>query len=447
MTEYSKEYLNSLGIYELRTVARQIGVSSPTILKKNEIIEKVLNIILGKEKPCTRTTRQGRPPKGISNLKDIANILHQNDTPYAERVNGKMSESSFKHNLSCVNDNIEFKGLFKLQEGIGCVIEFESQYYKERRIFVLEQTFKEYDLREGDLITGTLEFNKGEQIYVVQTLKSINGVFASKNIKRPRFYELNYEYPTKQVSLSQLDSKKDNLKVLDSLVPFTLGSRVVINFENRNCDVNCDIIRELDCLFKLSEQNCEISLLTIDDRPECIQEIKNKYEKINVVQKQIYQSSKTFLQSIILNFENLLRQVEMGKDVIAMFFDYENILNYLACAISLRDNLTMEQAITYARSKLIDVFSCAKATEGYGTLTVLMANCYDERILKLCNLYWHVNEEIYENTNVNLDINKSFIKNMDKKLSLKQINNIKKFKDSLKTKQISTCLEDLIKNK
>ena len=57
----------------------------------------------------------------------------------------------------------------------------------------------------------------------------------------------------------------------------------------------------------------------------------------------------------------------------------------------------MEQAITYARSKLIDVFSCAKATEGYGTLTVLMANCYDERILKLCNLYWHVNEEIYEN--------------------------------------------------
>ena len=71
----SVEKLNSLGIYELRTIARQIGVYSPTTLKKGEIIEKIQNIITGKEKPSDKKSKQGRPAKGITKLNDIMDIF------------------------------------------------------------------------------------------------------------------------------------------------------------------------------------------------------------------------------------------------------------------------------------------------------------------------------------------------------------------------------------
>ena len=51
MNNYTRDNLDKLGIYELRTLAREVGVYSPTTLKKNELMDQILNIVSGKEKP------------------------------------------------------------------------------------------------------------------------------------------------------------------------------------------------------------------------------------------------------------------------------------------------------------------------------------------------------------------------------------------------------------
>ncbi|MGN1207841.1 MAG: Rho termination factor N-terminal domain-containing protein [Christensenellales bacterium] len=52
-----------LNIYELRHVARKVGVRSPSTLKKKEIILQIENISSGKTKPFVKKTNQGRPIK------------------------------------------------------------------------------------------------------------------------------------------------------------------------------------------------------------------------------------------------------------------------------------------------------------------------------------------------------------------------------------------------
>ena len=41
MNQYSLEYIERLRIHELRDFARRIGVSSPTTMKKEELIDKI----------------------------------------------------------------------------------------------------------------------------------------------------------------------------------------------------------------------------------------------------------------------------------------------------------------------------------------------------------------------------------------------------------------------
>lgn len=58
--------LKNLCIYELRKLAREIGVKSPTSLKRADLIEKINSIKSGKELPYKRTTKKGRPVKQLN---------------------------------------------------------------------------------------------------------------------------------------------------------------------------------------------------------------------------------------------------------------------------------------------------------------------------------------------------------------------------------------------
>ena len=60
INQFNKESLEKLGIFELRNLAREIGVYSPTIYKKQELISKILSIVNGQETPhiAKNKTRQ-----------------------------------------------------------------------------------------------------------------------------------------------------------------------------------------------------------------------------------------------------------------------------------------------------------------------------------------------------------------------------------------------------
>ena len=57
--------MRQASIFELRTIARNMGVNSPTIYKKEDLINKMMKIINGEEKPEIPKSRAGRTPKHI----------------------------------------------------------------------------------------------------------------------------------------------------------------------------------------------------------------------------------------------------------------------------------------------------------------------------------------------------------------------------------------------
>ncbi len=56
-----KEYLENLPLGDLRKIGREIGVKAPTALKKNQLINAILEVISGEVPPCHNLNNRGRP--------------------------------------------------------------------------------------------------------------------------------------------------------------------------------------------------------------------------------------------------------------------------------------------------------------------------------------------------------------------------------------------------
>ena len=76
MTPFKKADIDHLSLFELRDVARELGVPKPTTLKRENLLDAIEDIMLGRTNPAPRTTR-GRPPKSGEKPLTLVNKLKQ----------------------------------------------------------------------------------------------------------------------------------------------------------------------------------------------------------------------------------------------------------------------------------------------------------------------------------------------------------------------------------
>lgn len=68
--EFTKENLKEINVYSLRSLARQIGVKSPSTLNKQKLIDEIIEINNGSKTP-NATRKAGRPAKSFANFDNI----------------------------------------------------------------------------------------------------------------------------------------------------------------------------------------------------------------------------------------------------------------------------------------------------------------------------------------------------------------------------------------
>ena len=98
--------MNSLNIYELRAVARELGINNVSLHKKKDLIEKIYIT-----EPQENVARKGRPPK---------------DWRFLKSLNYKEIES-----LETGDDIIRLKKI---------IAEFRLLYYNEEEIYLGAQS-------------------------------------------------------------------------------------------------------------------------------------------------------------------------------------------------------------------------------------------------------------------------------------------------------------------
>lgn len=331
MNNFLDEYsMRQASIFELRNIAREMGVNSPTIYKKEVLIEKILKIMNGEEKPQMPKSRQGRPPKNLNSHK-IVNQNSENIVSYKDLISSQQSveneERSYnfesygisnKYNLACPgfvygedsskdNDN-PFK--FEKEQGYYYLVENKYGFIFEpgrtvdvdKVIFVPENYANAYNVRSGDLIGCSSKTIVSTNTKYLSSIESVNGNTEIRP-ERNLFEEMPISFSNK--SIEGLDSTY--LSKFSSKIKF--GTRNVLLVPNLR-----EYLNLLDS-FKNVNNDCVVVNLCLEALPEDVC-VFNKYNNFENFYTFLGDSEKQNNITINIAISRVKRLAELNKNVI-----------------------------------------------------------------------------------------------------------------------------------
>ncbi len=180
MINISNEELKELCIYELRHLARDTGVKSPTSKVKQELIKQIIEIREGKREPILERSKKGRPPK-------VYNFNKQKQKSIT------FCQEQSKYDCLGASTIIGYVDIFN--DVAYCCVEG----YLSSRYLIDEELFARFNLKIGDKILVELDSDKN----IIKDIYTINGQPSNAVESRRDYYDFQHVYVDKKISFSE----------------------------------------------------------------------------------------------------------------------------------------------------------------------------------------------------------------------------------------------------
>lgn len=306
--------LDNLSIFELRDLARKVGVFNPTVLKKNELINQIYDIKSGKIKPHISKTKQGRPPKEIGGYDKLVEIFLPNDitelTTKEESIFNKGNDIIEFHSAPDESEEASsqqtYKGyLEELENGSGLLRPRSIRNYEQKDfVYVPYRVMTTYKLRSGDEIICKANVVRLDRAMVLVDIFEINGKpFQEYNPDRECFRYMPCDLKGRNIDL-------------------TFGTKDQLDFE----------IKYGDTIFVYSNQENEFDMFLtkfIQDNENrfdsivylCPMLTTKDYERLKTKKAEVYATDfegpiSSQQKTSFLAFNRARRLAESGKEVL-----------------------------------------------------------------------------------------------------------------------------------
>lgn len=176
-TEYKEELLKNMGVYELRELARQMGVSSPTTKKRKQLEQEILNIAKGEATPQIKKTLKGRPPKSIKKVENVLDVFVPKELleiTFNKKVDNEIREF-LSLRANALGDNELYNVCGFVRRTISGYYYFKIFGLNEECVSIPNDYVKKYSLQEGDKICGRASKFQEENFYVLKRIEFVNG--------------------------------------------------------------------------------------------------------------------------------------------------------------------------------------------------------------------------------------------------------------------------------
>jgi len=166
---FSKTELFSVNIHELRKLGQIVGVKSPSSLKKEELVDKIYEIVTGVKEPNIKKDKRGRPSKNID-FNIYANGIDATN-PFG-LARGVASSANQTYSNTLMNSH-HLKGVFMSNGSSGKVKKFPYVDSPDDA-FVSSNLIASYGLRDFDVIEFSL-INGSAMVKEVGFIFTVNG--------------------------------------------------------------------------------------------------------------------------------------------------------------------------------------------------------------------------------------------------------------------------------
>ncbi|MDD4002713.1 MAG: transcription termination factor Rho [Clostridia bacterium] len=378
----SSDVLNNMNLLELRELARELGIPSPTILKKGELIKQTLGIINGDLEPATKSKR-GRPPKQIKGLEGILEALKGEDkveyqTPMAPKVKDnipKFDEENEQENISEKEDGLaEREGVLEIHnDGYG-FLRADNYEPGENDVYISNPQIKRFSLKRGDLVRGKVKNVTNNRYDAIIKILSVNGIPVESFNGRRQFEELVPIYPKERLVLETKTASDVAIRSIDLLSPIGKGQRAMIVSPPKAGKTT--LLKKIAYSISINYPEVHLIVLLIDERPEEVTDMQRSI-KGEVIFSTFDELPEHHTRIAELVLARAKRLVENGKDVVIVL----DSLTRLARAYNLTVPPTgrtlsggIDPGALYAPKKF---FGSARNIEDGGSLTIIATALID----------------------------------------------------------------------
>ena len=353
--DITREYLEEAGIHDVRTYAREVGVPSPTTMKKQEMIDYILDIRDGTAKPLEqKRTGRGRPPKSTPEpcVDRAANVEDKTEKPVdsfgATRVytlptgnkrsgfkksplTNEWGVDGKKEKSFSVDPNVDVNDTFGtpaggfeeirsgilevLQDGYG-FLRATNFRNSTRDSYVSSQRIKKSGLRAGDFVKAYCRSTAEGKPPAVEEIIEVNDRKAEEAFIRPRFDELTPIFPNERLRL-ELPNKRNELalRAIDLIAPIGKGQRAMVVSPPKAGKTT--LLKMIANSISINSPEVKLMVLLIDERPEEVTDMQRSI-KGEVIYSTFDEESDNHIKVAELVLNRAKRLVELGQDVVIL---------------------------------------------------------------------------------------------------------------------------------
>ena len=298
-----REKYESLGLADLREIAKARGMKRISSLKKSELIELMLNEddkdkAAGKDvepKPILRGMKEPSYAAAASN--DKGNKNERKEKPAREQkpntentekavkepkqntenINEKQQEDKFPSEL---DSGLTAHGILEVMpDGYG-FIRSENFLPGESDVYVAPSQIRRFGLRTGDIIEGNTRIKTmNEKFSALLYLKKINGYPPEIAARRRKFEDMTPIFPNERISL-ETPKASVAMRIMELMSPVGKGQRGMIVSPPKAGKTT--LLKEVAKSILKNAPNMHMIILLIDERPEEVTDIKEAIEGPNV---------------------------------------------------------------------------------------------------------------------------------------------------------------------
>ncbi len=369
MQKFSKQELEAKSIFEMRALAKDVGVSAPTKLNKADLVDLVYKITNGEMTP-PEAPRRGRPkksaettdsaqtqseskperqyvevltaspaptvernndtplPKGFEKPKFQPTFRNQNQYQQNRNQNFNQRQNTYRSQNQAMNvrenvlaertendDNEQIReGYLEINpDGYG-FLRVKNGEFNEMDAYVSAMKIKQYGLRRGDYVTSLCKKVQEGRPSAVVSVTTINGIDADKVGKRPNFDDLVPIYPNERIRL-EVSPREYATRCIDLVSPIGKGQRGIIVSPPKAGKTT--LLKMIASSIAKNYPEIELKVLLIDERPEEVTDMQRSI-KGEVVYSTFDELPEHHTKTAEMLLDRAKRLVEMGKDVVIL---------------------------------------------------------------------------------------------------------------------------------
>lgn len=414
--------LEKKSLEEIKYIAKVAGLKGLTKLKKNELIDNLLEL----ENPVQNNeeTKENIP-------------VRKEEQPSEDR---KQQE-----------ENIVEGVLEVLPDGFG-FLRSDNYLPGTKDVYVSPSQIRRFNLATGDMITGIGRAQKeGEKFQALLYVKAVNGDDPETASKRKPFENLVPIYPQERITL-ETNNRELSMRLIDIIAPIGKGQRGMIVAPPKAGKTT--VLKKIANSITANYPGIELIVLLIDERPE---EVTDMQRSINgdVIYSTFDELPEHHIKVAEMVLERAQRLVEQKKDVVILLDSITRLARAYNLTIPPTGRTLSGGLDPGALHKPKRFFGAARNIEGGGSLTILatalietgsrMDDVIFEEFKGTGNMEVHLDRKLSEKRIFPaIDINKSGTRREELLLSQKELEGIWSIRKALSNMNVADVTERLI---